>query len=115
MVPTDDDRGGDSALTHELVEGEPRLRPFAEAEPADPRGQALEHHALLRCADPTPQPIVVGEEVEDGLVSAGDVLRVTREGHPTERPAARAELRPDELGHESRDGEGILDAGGLGL
>ena len=86
----------DLAGPDQLVEGEPGPGPLAVAEPADPGGQALERHARLGHLDPAAQPGVVREELEDRPVGPEDVGRVAGQRDPPERPAALAELRPDE-------------------
>ena len=58
---------------------------------------------------------VVGEELEDGAVGRGDVVRVARQCDPPEWAAPLAELRPDERWDEARVVEGIGDARLLGL
>ena len=54
---------------------------------------------------------VVGEHLERELVGRGDVGRIARERRPAERPLALAEERPDVLGHEAGNLEGVGDAG----
>ena len=97
------------------LKASPALRPLAVAEPADPRRQALERDALLGHRDPAVEPGVVGEELQDRAVGPGDVGRVAGQRDPAERPAALAELRPDEGRHEARVVEGVGDAGLLRL
>ena len=115
MVAADDDRGLDRTGAHEVVERQPGLVALTLAEPADPRRQALEGDALLRAADPLVQAVVVGEQVEHGLVGDGDVLGVTREGGPAERALALAEQRPDVGRHEAGELERPLVAALTGL
>ena len=100
----------DLARPDQLVEREAGLRPLAVAEPADPGRQALERDARLGHLDPAAQARVVREQLEDRAVRAEDVRRVAAERRPAERPAALAELRPDERRHEARVVEGVLDA-----
>ncbi len=73
-------------------------------------GQTLERHARLGHLDPAMQAGVVGEQLEDRAVRAEDVGGVARERRPPERPAALAELWPDERGHEPGVRERVLDA-----
>ena len=115
MVAPDDDRGADLAGPDQLVEGQPGLRPLAVAEPADPGGQALERDARLGHRDPAREAGIVGEELEDGAIGPRDVGRIARQRRPAERPAALAELRPDERRHEARVVERVGDARLLGL
>ena len=51
--------------------------------------------------------VVLGEQLEHGLVGSADVGRVAGERHPAERALALAEQRPDEGGHETREVEGV--------
>ena len=57
----------------------------------------------------------VGEQLEDELVGAPDVLRIAGEGDPAKGPLALAEERTDVLRHEAGDVEGVGDAPLLGL
>ena len=54
--------------------------------------------------------VVLGEELEDGLVGGADVGRIAGERHPAERALALAEQRPDVGRHEAGEVEGVLDA-----
>lgn len=115
MVAADHDRRGEFAGRHHVVEALAGLVALALAEPADPRRQALEVHLLLRQLDPAVQRLVLGEEVEDGLVGLGDVLRVAGERRPAEWALALAEQRPDVRGDEPGEGEGPVVARQPGL
>jgi hypothetical protein len=53
---------------------------------------------------------VVGEELQQDAVGDRDVLGVARERRPAERPLALAEQRPDVLGHEALEVEGVGQA-----
>ena len=108
VVAADHDRGLQRAVGHHLVEPLARLVPLAVAEPADTCREALERDLLARQAHPPAEHVVVGEQLEDGLVGLGDVGCVTREGHPPERPLALAEQLTDVLRHEALVGEGPL-------
>ena len=83
----------------------PGHRPLAVAEPADPRGQSLEVHALLRHAQPADEMLVVLERLHERAVGGEDVLGIAGEGDPAERPLPFAEERADEGGHEAGIGE----------
>ena len=72
-------------------------------------------HLLPRQADPAGQRLVIREQIEDGLVGGGDILRVAGQGGPAERALALAEQRPDVGGHEAGEFEGPAVAGQLGL
>ena len=61
MIAADDDRRLDLAFLHKIVDGQPKLRSLAVAQPADAGGQALELDALLRQIDPSTENAVVGE------------------------------------------------------
>src|SRR6266478_2767466 len=89
--------------------------PLAVAEPADPRGKALEGDVLLREADPAGQSGIVRKQLEHARVRLEDVLRIAREGRPAEWPLARREEWPDVGGHESWIGEGLREAALPGL
>ena len=93
-----------------LVEAQPGQVALAVAEPADPRRQTLELHALGGQPDPARDVLLVAEQVEDRLVGGVDVGRVARQRHPAERPLALAEQRPHVGGHEARVGERVLVA-----
>ena len=65
---------------------QPGLVALAVAEPADAGGQALEGDALAgRARASGSMRFVVGEQLQDGLVGAVDVLGVAGEGDPAER------------------------------
>jgi hypothetical protein len=103
--------GGD-----QFVEGESGLVALAVAEPADPRGQPLEGHALLRLGDPTAQCVVLGEEVEHGLVGTRDVLR----GSPDSAAHRKGPLPSQKSGRrysgtKPGNSEGPFEAAELGL
>ena len=116
MVAADDDRRADLAGPDQLVEREAGPRPLAVAEPADPGGQALE-----RDLAPSPSPASAGGPASSGKSSriASSVRAMSagspRQRDPAERPAALAELGPDERRDEARVVEGVRDAGRLGL
>ena len=61
------------------------------------------------------QRLVLGEEVEHGLVGGGDVARLARQRGPAERALALAEQRPDVGGDEAREVERALVAAQLRL
>ena len=88
---------------------------LAVPQPADPRRQPLERHALTGHRDPPAQPLVVGEQLEDRPVGRGDVGRVAGERRPAERPLALAEQRPDVRRHEAREVEGPVEPALAGL
>jgi hypothetical protein len=92
---------------YQLVEAEPERGAGAEAEPADPRRQPLERHALARQPDPAGERLVLRKHLEDGVIGRADVVGVTRQRGPAERPLALAEERPDVRRHEARDVERV--------
>ena len=98
-----------------LVEPQPGDVALAVAEPADPGRQPLERDLVLGGADPALQVVVLREQLEDGAVGGGDVLRVAGERGPAERALALAEQRPDVGGHEAGEGERALVAALAGL
>ena len=103
MIAADHDRSRHRTRADELVDRPAGLRPVAEAEPADPRGQPLEGDALRRELEPALQQLVVREELPQRLVDRGDVRRIAGESGPAERPDPAAEERPDVRRHEARD------------
>ena len=115
VIAADHDRGGQFARRHHLVELQPREMALAVAEPADARGQPLECDPLAGHLDPPGEVLVIGEEFEDRAVGGGDVLRVTRQRRPAERPEALLELRPDVGGHEAGEVESPVVSGLSGL
>ena len=84
-------RGLDLPAADQFVKGQPCFGPFAVAEPADPRREALESDSLLRHADPAGQVLIIGEQPQNLLVGAVDVLWITGQRNPAERPFALAE------------------------
>ena len=103
------------AVGDHLVEAQPGDVALAVAEPADARGQALERDLVLRLGDPAVERLVVGEELEHGLVGGGDVGGVAGERRPAERALALAEERADVGGHEAGELPGPRVAAELGL
>ena len=95
VVAPDHDGRRDRARADELVDREPRLGAVAVAEPADPRGQALEGDPLGGELEPALEQRVVGEEPPELVVDRRDVGRVARERRPAEGADAAAEERPD--------------------
>ena len=108
MVAADDDGRLQFAGADHLVEGEAQAVALAEADPADPRGEALEGDALARHVEPGVQVRVVGDQLLHLGVGAVDVLGVARERRPAERADAAAEERADVGGDEAGEGEGVL-------
>src|SRR5687768_7077546 len=76
MVAADDDRGGDFAVPDHLVEGEAEAMALAEADPADPRRQALEGDPFARHFEPAVEVRVVGNQLFHPLVGAVDVFGI---------------------------------------
>ena len=74
-------------------------------------GRPWKRHLLAGQRDPAVQVLVLGEQLQHGLVGAVDVLRVAGERHPAERPFALAEQRPDVGRHEAGIVEGVGHAG----
>src|SRR5690606_11321383 len=90
-------------------------RPLALAQPADPRGKALELDLLARYRDPAPQVLILREQLEDEVVRAVDVLQIARQRHPPERTLPLAEERTDVRRDEARVREGVGEPGVLRL
>src|SRR5262245_14411653 len=101
MIAADDDRP-DLAFRHHLVEREAEAMPLAQANPANARRQTLERDALLRHVEPAMQMRVVRDELLHLRVGLGDVLRITAQRSPAERPHAAAEERAYVSRHEAR-------------
>ena len=74
MITADDDRSRDFTIPHHFVEGEPEPVPLPQADPADPRGQALEGDPLPRHVEPAMQMRIVGDQLLNALVGAVDLL-----------------------------------------
>src|SRR5919112_6336178 len=102
MIPPYYYRGGDGALSHQLVEAETCPVPLTRPEPADASGEALEVDFLAGFGDPTLQTLVVGKEIQDRIVGRRYVRLLARERGPPERTLALAEERPDVGGYEPR-------------
>ena len=84
VVAADHDRRPQLARGDHLVEAQPGEVALAVAEPADPRRQALEVHALAaRARIQRRDVLLVAEQVEDRRVGRGDVRRVARQRRPS--------------------------------
>ena len=103
-----------SPRRHHLVERQAEPVPLAEADPADPRRQALEGDPLARHVEPAVEVRVVGDQLLHLRVGAVDVLGIARQRAPAERADAAAEERPDIGRHEAGEIEGVGDALVLG-
>src|SRR5688572_2823481 len=101
MIAADDDRRANSLRAYELVnlQSEPCAR--AIAKPADARGQSLERDTLARHANPATESGIIRKHVEHCLVGYTNVVWITRECCPAERPLAFAEQRPHIFRHEA--------------
>ncbi len=110
MVAADHDRRLQFAACHHLVEGEAQPMPVAEADPADPRRQALERNTLPRHVQPVVQVGVIRQQLLHLGIGAIDVFGIAGQRGPAERADAAAEQRTDVGGHEAREVERILDA-----
>src|SRR5581483_2882111 len=95
MIASNHDGRLDFPFFYELVHGESELRALAITEPADARGEALEFNALARQVDPALQNLIIWEELEHQVIRDRNVRRLTRQRHPTERPAPFAKQRAD--------------------
>ena len=110
MVAADDDRRAQLAACDHRVEARAEAGALAVAQPADPRGQALEGDPLASVLDPARERRVVGELVQHGSVGRGDVGGIARQRDPAKRALALAEQRTHVRGHEARVGERPLEA-----
>src|SRR5689334_22870107 len=103
MVATDDDRRGDLAVPHHLVEREAKPMALAETDPANARRQALKRDPFACHVEPAMQVLIVWNQLLHLLIGAVDVLWVAAQCGPTEGPDSAAEERPDVGGHEARE------------
>src|SRR5215218_3517427 len=115
VVPPDDDGGRYGPVCDELVEAEAGPVPLASSEPADARGEALEVDLLPCFGDPTPQTLIIGEQIDNGVVGRRYVRLLARERGPPEGPLALAEERPDVGPNESRIAVCAIEASELRL
>src|SRR5262249_54518432 len=81
----------------------------AEADPANPRGQALERDALLRHVEPAMQVPVLREQLLHRRVGLEDILRIAGERGPAEWSDAATEQRADIGRYEAGKIERVLD------
>ena len=98
MVAADDDRRRDFAVPDHLVEGEAEAVALAEADPADPRGQALEGDPLARHVEPAVEVRIVGDQFLHLGVGLGRCPR----DRPTARPSGTGRCRGRRAGGHRR-------------
>ncbi|RMU34474.1 hypothetical protein ALP30_01526 [Pseudomonas syringae pv. primulae] len=110
MVAADHHRCRQLAAADHFVERQAQLGALTQTDPADTRGQALKTDALAGHVQPVMQVIVVRDQLFDLGVGLVDVLRITRQRGPAERPDATAEQRADVGRNETGEVEGIGDA-----
>ena len=96
------------ACAHHFVEGQPRLVPLSQPDPANPRRQPLKRDAVLRHVQPLMQVGVVGKKLLHLGIGAVDILGIARQRTPAERPHTPTEQRPDIRGHEAGEGKGVF-------
>ena len=65
---------------------------------------------LARQMDPTVQNLVVGKQFQNQIIGDRDVVRISRQGSPSEGPSAFGKHRPNVRRNESRKVVGILHA-----
>src|SRR5437879_13061989 len=102
MIAPDDHGRSNLTTFHEVVQGATEASALPLPQPADPGGQPLKRHALLRQRDPTPQVLVLREQLEHEAIGAAPVRRVPRQRPPPERSLPLAAPPPDVLRHAPR-------------
>src|SRR5205814_3452536 len=108
VVAPDHDRRLDATAADELVDSQAGRGPAAVAEPADPSRQPLERDPLGSQRQPALEGAVLREQFPQRLVDGRDVVRLTRQRGPAERPDALAEKRPNIGRDEARVCERLL-------
>ena len=74
---------------------------FFVTKPTDAGRQTLEVNLFARLGDPPLEVLILGEELQDGLVSLGDVFWVTRKCSPAEGTVSFTEQGTDVGRNES--------------
>ena len=110
MVTPDDDRGLHSSARDQLVDGMPRPRAVAVAEPADARRQPLERHTSTGEIKPSLEKSVLRKQLPELGIDHRDVGRVAGQCGPPKRADAAAEKRPDIRRDEARICECVFDS-----
>src|SRR5690606_4641945 len=90
MISTDHDRRFHFPRPNECVEDKSCLLPLAQSEPADSCGQTLKRDALPRLLQPAVEVVVVRKRLHQRVVCGIDVIGVSGQGYPAERPLALA-------------------------
>src|SRR5690606_14815700 len=90
MISTDHDRRFHFPRPNECVEDKACLLPLAQSEPADSCGQTLKRDALPRLLQPAVEVVVVRKRLHQRVVCGIDVIGVSGQGYPAERPLALA-------------------------
>src|SRR5258708_37552940 len=93
MVAADDDRCGNLAVPHHLIEGQAEAVPLSKADPTDTRRESLKGDALSRHVEPAVKVRIIGHQFLYALVGSVDVLGIGRDGCAAERADAAAEQR----------------------
>src|SRR5713101_546132 len=109
MVAPDHDGRLQFALGHQGIKRQAKLVPFAVAEPADARRQALKFHSLLRQLDPASEMLILRKHLQHQLICPRDIRSLARERRPAERAFAFAKERPNVRWHKSREVVSVLD------
>ncbi len=84
---------------------------LTQAHPANARRQSLEMDSRARHIEPLMQVRIVGNQLLDLGVGFVDVFGIAREGYPAKWTDAAAKQRPNVFGNETRNVEGLRDAG----
>jgi len=96
-------------IADHFIKGEAQLVSLSETDPADTRRQTLEVNALTGRIQPLVEMWVIRNQLLHLGVSLVDILRVTRERCPTERPDTATEQWAHVSGNETREIERVLD------
>src|SRR5205807_3525112 len=110
MIAPDDDWRLELAVRNHFVECEAREMSFAESEPANPCGEALEFNPLARHVEPPMQMLIRRKERLHLAIGFVDVVRIAGKRDPAKRPLALAEQRADISRDETRKIESVRDA-----
>src|SRR5690606_34934305 len=108
MISTDHDRRFHFPRPNECVEDKSCLLPLAQSEPADSCGQTLKRDALPRLLQPAVEVVVVRKRLHQRVVCGIDVIGVSGQGYPTERPLAVARKGAYVGGHDPGHRERVL-------
>ena len=95
MVATDNDGGFQFATFNHFVELQTRPVAVTKSDPANSRRQALKRNPLPCHVKPVVKMCVVWKQLLHRLIGPVDILRIARQGAPSERTDPLAEQRSD--------------------